>query len=84
MPDYPDEFYSLAGEVFYSITETWDGKRKFESLLYACLLNRFKSLLTKENALKRGGQDNVEVSLTTEIDEDLTLEDTIGKTENVS
>ena len=22
VPDYPDEFYSLAGEVFYSITET--------------------------------------------------------------
>lgn len=79
VPDYPDEYYSLAGEVFLSVIKIWDGKRKFDSLLYTCLLNRFKSLLTKENAQKRGGQDNSDISLSTEIGEDLTLEDTIGE-----
>lgn len=79
VPDYPDEYYSLAGEVFLSAVDIWDGNRKFDSLLYTCLLNRFKSLLTKENAQKRGGQDNPDVSLNTEIGDDLTLEDTIGE-----
>lgn len=83
VPYYPDEYYSLAGEVFNQVLETWDGTRKFESLLYTCLLNRFKSLLTKENAQKRGGQDNPDVSLYAEIGEDLTLEDTIGEEQTI-
>ena len=79
VPDYPDDYYSLAGEVFLSVLDIWDGERKFDSLLYTCLLNRFKSLLTKENAQKRGGQENPDVSLSAEIGDDLTLEDTIGE-----
>lgn len=79
LPDYLDDYYSLAGEVFLFAAENWDGKRKFDSFLYACLSNRFKSQITKENAQKRGGQENVDVSLSTEIGEDLTLEDTIGE-----
>ena len=83
VPYYPEEYYSLAGEVFNHVIETWDGTRKFESLLYTCLLNRFKSLLTKENAQKRGGQENADISLYTEIGDDLTLEDTIGEEQTV-
>ena len=75
----PDEFYSLAGEVFLQALDKWDGERKFDSLLYACLSKRFKSFLTKENAQKRGGVDKPVVSLYQELGEDLTLEDTIGE-----
>ena len=77
-PDYPDEFYSLAGVVFIQATEKWDGVRKFDSFLYACLFKRFKSQLTSENAQKRGGNYSI-VSIHQEVGEDLTLEDMIGE-----
>lgn len=77
--EYPDEFYSLAGEVFLQATDSWDGSRKFDSFLYSCLSNRFKSFLTRENAQKRGGVDKPDISLYQELGEDLTLEDTIGE-----
>lgn len=76
--EYPEEFYSLAGEVFLSVIESWDGNRNFDSYLYSCLSNRFKSFLTKENAQKRGGVDKPDVSLSQEVGDGLTLEDTIG------
>lgn len=79
VPDYPDEFYSLAGEVFQSIYDQWKPEYKFDTFLYGCLLKRFKSQLTHDNAEKRGGVNKVEVSLSQEIAEDLTLEDTIGE-----
>lgn len=72
-----DEFYSLAGELFEKILDDWDRKHKFESFLYVCLSNRFKSFLTELTAQKRGG-GQIDRSLYEDVGDGLVLQDTIG------
>ena len=72
-----DEFYSLAGALFEGILDSWDRKHKFESFLYICLSNRFKTYLTELTAQKRGGRQ-IDRSLYEEVGDGLVLQDTIG------
>lgn len=48
-----DDFYSIANEVFTEVLERYNGSQEFESLLYASLLNKFKSEMTARNTMKR-------------------------------
>lgn len=47
------EFYSLSNEVFADVLEKYDESQPFESFLYSCLLNKFKTYLTMSNRYKR-------------------------------
>ena len=47
------EFYSLSNEVFVDVLEKYDESQSFDSFLYSCLLNKFKTYLTMSNRYKR-------------------------------
>lgn len=71
------DFYSLANEIFVDVINRWDEKRKFDTFLYSCLLNKFKSEMTKRNRQKRLA-DKMAISLETQICDDSSM--TIGET----
>lgn len=71
------DFYSLANEIFVDVINRWDEKRKFDTFLYSCLLNKFKSEMTKRNTQKRLA-DKMAISLETQICDDSSM--TIGET----
>lgn len=48
-----DEFYSLANLIFCSVLQQYDESLDFDDFLFSCLLNKFKSELTKRNRKKR-------------------------------
>ena len=64
-----DEFYSLADEIFFNAIRSYDGKSDFDGFVYSCLLNKFKSYLTRSNRVKRKA-DKLAISIETPIDED--------------
>ena len=64
-----DEFYSLADEIFF--------KSDFNGFIYSCLLNKFKTYMTRSNRVKRKA-DKLAISIETPIGED--GESTIGDT----
>lgn len=64
-----DDFYSLANEVFVDVINRYDGIRSFDSFLYACLFNKFKSEFTKRNRERRK-TDRMSVSIDTYISDD--------------
>ena len=64
-----DEFYSLADEIFFNAIRSYDGKSDFDGFVYSCLLNKFKSYLTRSNRVKRRA-DKLAISIETPIDED--------------
>ncbi|MGN0165893.1 MAG: hypothetical protein ACI39R_06895 [Lachnospiraceae bacterium] len=66
-----EDFYSLANEVFAETINRYDGKQSFDGFLYSCLVNQFKTEMTRRNRQKRqadgmtisidmivGGEDN--------------------------
>ena len=48
-----DEFYSLADEIFFHAIRSYDGKSDFNGFIYSCLLNKFKTYMTRSNRVKR-------------------------------
>lgn len=48
-----EDFYSLANEIFVDVIKRYDGEQNFEGFLYSCLLNRFKTEMTRRNRQKR-------------------------------
>ena len=50
--DYQD-FYSIANEVFVDVLKRYDNTRPFDTFLYSCLCNRFKSEITARHRTKR-------------------------------
>lgn len=64
-----DDFYSLANEVFVDAMKRYDGSQPFDGLLYACLLNRIKTEITKRNREKRRA-DRLSVSIDALVDEE--------------
>lgn len=64
-----DDFYSLANEVFADVIGKYDSSQAFDSFLYACLCNRFKTEMTARNRQKRQA-DKMAVSIDTLINED--------------
>lgn len=73
-----DEFYSLADEIFFNAIRSYDGKSNFDGFVYSCLLNKFKSYLTRSNRVKRKA-DKLAISIDAPIDEggELTIGDVL-------
>lgn len=73
-----DEFYSLADEIFFNAIRSYDGKSDFDGFVYSCLLNKFKSYLTRSNRVKRKA-DKLAISIDAPIDEggELTIGDVL-------
>lgn len=63
--DY-DDFYSLANEIFVDVIKRYDGDRDFDGFLYSCLINKFKTEMTRRNRYKRQA-DKLAISLDTPI-----------------
>ena len=72
-----DEFYSLADEIFFDAVRRYDGKRSFDGFLYFCLMNKFKTEMTRCNRQKRKA-DKESISIESPISEDSTT--TVGET----
>ena len=72
-----DEFYSLADEIFFNAIRSYVGKSDFNGFIYSCLLNKFKTYMTRSNRVKRKA-DKLAISIETPIGED--GESTIGDT----
>lgn len=74
-----DDFYSIANEVFVDVIKHYDGTQPFEGFLYACLLNKFKTEMTKRNREKRRADRNaISIDMPVDETEDLTLGDMIA------
>lgn len=48
-----EDFYSLANEIFVDVIRRYDGKQDFNGFLYSCLMNKFKTEMTRRNRQKR-------------------------------
>ena len=72
-----DEFYSLADEIFFNAIRSYDSKSDFNGFIYSCLMNKFKTYMTRSNRVKRKA-DKLSISIETPIGED--GESTIGDT----
>ena len=74
------DFYSLGSEIFLDALCRYDETQDFNGFLYSCLMNKFKTEMTRRNRQKRQGDNNL-VSIDTPIgDEDgnFTIGDTIS------
>ena len=70
-----EDFYSLANEIFAKALKTYDESQDFDGFIYSCLVNKFKTEMTRRNRLKRQA-DKMALSWETPLDED--SEQTIG------
>lgn len=48
-----EDFYSLANEIFAKALKTYDDSQDFDGFIYSCLVNKFKTEMTRRNRLKR-------------------------------
>ena len=75
-----EDFYSLSNEIFVDVLNRYDNQKDFDGFLYSCLMNKFKTEMTRRNRQKRQC-DNNSISIDTPIgDEDgnYTIGDTIS------
>lgn len=74
-----EDFYSLANEVFVDVLRRYDGKQDFDGFLYSCLVNKFKTEMTRRNRYKRQ-IDRMSISIDTLVGDrqDYTIGDTIA------
>ena len=75
-----EDFYSLSNEIFVDVLNRYDNQKDFDGFLYSCLMNKFKTEMTRRNRQKRQC-DNNSISIDTPIgDEDgnFTIGDTIA------
>ena len=74
------DFYSLGSEIFLDALCRYDEIQDFNGFLYSCLMNKFKTEMTRRNRKKRQC-DNNSISIDTPIgdkDENFTIGDTIS------
>ena len=74
------DFYSLGSEIFLDALCRYDETQDFNGFLYSCLINKFRTEMTRRNRQKRQC-DNNSISINTPIgDEDgnFTIGDTIA------
>ena len=72
------DFYSLGSEIFLDALCRYDETQDFNGFLYSCLINKFKTEMTRRNRQKRQC-DNNSISIDTPIgDENFTIGDTIS------
>ena len=48
-----EDFYSLANEIFVDVLKRYDASKDFNGFLYSCLVNKFKTEMTRRNRYKR-------------------------------
>ena len=74
-----EDFYSLANEIFVDVIKRYDNSKSFDGFLYSCLMNKFKTEMTRRNRSKRQADKNA-ISIDTPIgdDENCTLNDIIA------
>ena len=48
-----EDFYSLANEVFVDVLKRYKKSNDFNGFLYSCLINKFKTEMTRRNRQKR-------------------------------
>ena len=74
------DFYSLGSEIFLDALCRYNETQDFNGFLYSCLMNKFKTEMTRRNRKKRQC-DNNSISIDTPIgdkDENFTIGDTIS------
>ena len=74
------DFYSLGSEIFLDALCRYDETQDFNGFLYSCLINKFKTEMTRRNRQKRQC-DNNSISIDTPIGDDdgnFTIGDTIS------
>ena len=74
------DFYSLGSEIFLDALCRYDETQDFNGFLYSCLMNKFKTEMTRRNRQKRQC-DNNSISIDTPIGDDdgnFTIGDTIS------
>lgn len=74
------DFYSLGSEIFLDVLCRYDETQDFNGFLYACLINKFKTEMTRRNRQKRQGDNNA-ISIDTPIgdkDGNYTIGDTLA------
>lgn len=72
------DFYSLGSEIFLDALCRYDKSKSFDGFLYSCLMNKFKTEMTKRNRQKRMADSNA-ISIDAPIGEDeCTLADMIA------
>ena len=74
-----EDFYSLANEIFVDVIKRYDRTKSFDGFLYSCLMNKFKTEMTRRNRVKRQA-DKSAISIDAPIgdDENCTLSDIIA------
>ena len=75
-----NDFYSLGNEVFLDALCRYDEAQDFNGFLYSCLINKFKTEMTRRGRQKRHADKNA-ISIDTPIsdkDENFTIGDTIA------
>lgn len=60
------DFYSLGNEIFLDVLCRYDGSKDFDGFLYSCLMNKFKTEMTRRNRYKRQA-DVMSISIDTPI-----------------
>ena len=75
-----EDFYSLANEIFVDVLRRYDGKQDFDGFLYSCLMNKFKTEMTRRCRQKRQA-DRTALSLDEKVgngEDDMTVSDTVA------
>ena len=78
------DFYSLANEIFVDVLRRYDSKQSFDGFLYSCLVNKFKTEMTRRNRIKRQA-DTMSIPIDTPIKQSdgLTIKDILVAENNV-
>ena len=78
------DWYDLSYEITFHAIESYDESKDFNTFLYSCLLNKFKTELTRQNRIKRQSDKN-SIPIDTPIGEgSLTLIDVIPEKETIN
>lgn len=74
-----EDFYSLANEIFVDVLRRYDKNKSFDGFLYSCLMNKFKTEMTRRNRLKRKcDRNSISIDSPVGDSEDLTIGDFIA------
>ena len=79
------DFYSLGSEIFLGALCRYDEAQDFNGFLYSCLINKFKTEMTRRGRQKRQADKNA-ISIDTPIsdkDENFTIGDTIASDKTI-
>ena len=79
-----EDFYSLSNEIFVDVLKRYDNKQDFDGFLYSCLINKFKTEMTRRNRYKRQA-DRMAISIDSPVgeDENMTLSDIIADKDTI-